>query len=105
MALAAAARRRAVSTSVSTRDRASRGRVGVDRRERAVMARVHGLEHVDRLGATTLADDDAVGAHTQAVADEVADRDLALALDVRRARLERDHVLLARAGARPRPRR
>ena len=29
------------------------------------------------------------------VADELADGDRALALDVRRARLERDHVLLA----------
>ena len=58
------------------------------------MARVHGLEHVERLGAADLADDDAVGAHTQGVADELADADLALALDVRRARLERDDVLL-----------
>ena len=67
----------------------------MDRRERAVVARVHGLEHVERLGAAALADDDAVGPHAQAVPDEVADRDLALALDVRRARLQRDHVLLA----------
>ena len=58
------------------------------------MARVHRLEHVQRLRAADLADDDAVGAHAQGVADELADADLALALDVRRARLERDHVLL-----------
>ena len=57
---------------LDARERVAR-RVGVDRRERAVMARVHGLEHVDRLGATTLADDDAVGPHTQAVPDQVAD--------------------------------
>ena len=39
-----------VRTSVSTREqRVARG-VRVDRRQRAVMARVHGLEHVDRLG-------------------------------------------------------
>ena len=41
-----------------------------------------------------LADDDAVGPHAQRVAHEVTDRDLALALDVRRARLEAEHVAL-----------
>ena len=45
-------------------------------------------------GTADLADDDAVGPHAQRVSDELADADLALALDVRRARLERDHVLL-----------
>ena len=69
-------------------------RVRVDRRERAVVARVHRLQHVERLGAANLADDDAVGPHAQGVADEVADRDFALALDVRRARLEPEHVPL-----------
>ena len=44
--------------------------------------------------AADLADDDAVGAHAQRVAHEVADRDLALALDVRRPGLERDDVRL-----------
>ena len=58
------------------------------------MARVHRLEHVERLGAANLADDDPVGAHTQRVAHEIADRDVALALDVRRARLEPEHVPL-----------
>ena len=45
-------------------------------------------------GAADLADDDAVGAHAQRVAHQVADGDLALALDVGRARLQRDHVRL-----------
>ena len=40
------------------------GTVGVARGHRAVMAGVHGLEHVERLGRATLADDDPVGAHT-----------------------------------------
>ena len=44
---------------------------------------------------TALPDHDPVGAHAQGVAHQLADRDGALALDVRRARLERDHVLLA----------
>ena len=58
------------------------------------MPRVHRLEHVERLGASHLADDDPVRAHTQRVAHEVADRDVALALDVRRAGLEPEHVAL-----------
>ena len=69
-------------------------RVGVDRGQRAVVAGVHRLEHVERLGAADLADDDPVGPHAEGVADEVADPDLALALDVRRPRLERDDVPL-----------
>ena len=56
----------AIRTMVSTRASASRARVGVDRRQRAVVARVHRLEHVQRLGAADLADDDAVGPHAQA---------------------------------------
>ena len=42
-----------------------------------------------------LADDDPVGPHVQRVPQQVADRDLALALQVGRARLEGDDVLLA----------
>ena len=70
------------------------GRVRVDRDERALVAGVERLEHVERLAAADLADDDPVGAHAQRVAHEVADRDLAAALDVGRARLERDDVRL-----------
>ena len=68
--------------------------VGVDGRDRAVVARVHRLEHVQRLARTALTDDDAVGAHAEAVLDEVADGDLAAALDVGRAGLEGEHVVL-----------
>jgi hypothetical protein len=63
----------AISTIVSSRDSASAGAVGVDGRQRAVVAGVHGLEHVQGLGPADLADDDAVGPHAQRVADEVAD--------------------------------
>ena len=73
----------------------SAGAVRVAGRERAVLAGRHRLDHVQRLAGATLADDDPVGAHVQRVAQQVADRDLALALEVRRARLERDDVVLA----------
>ena len=69
-------------------------RVGVDRRQRPLVTGVHRLEHVQRLGAANLADDDPVGPHAQRVADQLADPDLALALDVRRPRLEPHPVLL-----------
>jgi hypothetical protein len=43
------------------------------------VAGVHGLEHVESLGAAHLADEDPVGAHPEAVAQELADGQLALA--------------------------
>ena len=64
------------------------------------MARIHRLEHVERLGTTALADDDAIRTHPECVAEEVADRDLAVTFHVGRARLERDdmHLLQAKLG-------
>ena len=47
-----------------------------------------------RLPAADLADHDPVRPHAQRVADQVADGDLALALDVRRPALQPDHVVL-----------
>ena len=58
------------------------------------MAGVHRLKHVQGLGATDLADHDPVGPHAQRVPDQVADRDLSLALDVRRPGLQADAVRL-----------
>ena len=46
------------------------------------MARHHRLDHIERLAAAALADDDAVGALAQRMDDELSDGDLALALDV-----------------------
>src|SRR5450759_5106010 len=68
--------------------------VCVQGRHRTIVPRVHGLQHVERLTATTLTDDDAVRAHTQTALDQLADRHGALAFDVRRARLELDPVRL-----------
>ena len=56
------------------------------------MAGVHGLQHVEGLGAADLTDQDPVGPHPQRVADQLPDGQLALALHVGRAVLERDHV-------------
>ena len=72
-------------------------RVGVHGGERAVVAGVERLEHVERLGPAHLAHDDPVRPHAQRVAHELADRDLAAPLQVGRARLEAHHVALAQA--------
>ena len=69
-------------------------RVRVDGGERAVVAGVHRLQHVERFLAADLADDDAVGAHAEGVDHELALLDRAFAFDVRRPRFEPDDVLL-----------
>src|SRR5437773_4055366 len=67
------------------------------RAHRTVVAGVHRLQHVERLSAAYLADDDAVRPHAQRVAHEVADGDLAMALDVGGFGLEADHMHLPQA--------
>ena len=68
------------------------GAAGVEGGQKPTVAGVGRLEHVQHLPAADLADDDAVGAHAKGVADELAKRDLALALHIRWARLEPDDV-------------
>jgi hypothetical protein len=68
-----------IITMFSIRARHSRGELLWQRAHRAVVAGVHGGEHVETLGAADFAQDDAVGAHTQRVDDEIADGDRALA--------------------------
>ena len=58
------------------------------------MAGRHRLQHVVNLGAPNLADDNAIGPHSQAVLDQVALRYLALALKVHRPGFEPDDVRL-----------
>src|SRR5208337_3524810 len=60
------------------------GRIGVYGGERTLVTGVHGLEHVKGFLAAHLADHDAIGAHTQAVDDELTHADGALAFDVGR---------------------
>src|SRR6516162_3136475 len=66
----------------NARERLARA-VGVQRTHGAVMAGVHGLQQVEGLRSTHLADDDSFRAHAQAVAHQVAHGDLALALEIR----------------------
>ena len=79
--------------------------VGVQRAHRAVMAGIHGLQQVERLGSAHLADDDALGPHAQAVLDEIAHGDLALAFEVGRPGLEAHHMRLLQLQLGRRPRR
>ena len=58
------------------------------------MPRVHGLQHVERFTRAALADDDAVWAHAQGVAQKVPDGHLAFTLGVGRPGLQGDHVAL-----------
>ncbi len=76
-----------------TRESVAR-RVGVDGGHGAVVARVHGLQHVERFGAARFAHDDAVGPHTQRIDHQIARRDGARAFDVGRARFKAHHVRL-----------
>ena len=63
-------------------------------RQRAVVTGVHGLQHVKRFAGTDFADDNAVGAHTQGVAHQIANRNGALTFQVRRAGFQGNHMLL-----------
>jgi hypothetical protein len=62
--------------------------------DRAVVAGVHRLEHVERRAVADLTDDDPVRTHTEGVLHQIADRDLAAAFDVGGTGLEAQHVLL-----------
>jgi hypothetical protein len=66
--------------------------VRVDRRQGAVVALGHRVEHGDDLVAENLADDHAARVHAQRAADELGHRDGALPLAVGQAFLERDGV-------------
>ena len=84
----------AIMIIVSRRATASRGVLAWQRGQRAFVAGVHGLQHVERFRTAALADDDPVGPHTQGVAHQVGGRDRALAFDVRRAGFEPHDVVL-----------
>ena len=78
---------------LEARDRLARI-VGVDGRHRAFVAGVHGLQHVEGFLAAALAEDDALGPHTQRVLDQLALADFALAFEIGRPRLHARDVRL-----------
>ncbi len=86
--------RLAIATIVSRRYSASRGAVGVNRGQAAVVTGIHRLEHVERFFAADLADDDAIRTHTQGVDDQLALPNVSLAFDVGRTRFQPHHVPL-----------
>ena len=53
----------------------------MQRGKRAVVPRVHGLQHVNRLAAAHLSHHNPIGPHAQRIDDEHANGDLARALD------------------------
>src|ERR1017187_1056488 len=70
------------------------GGIGVDRGQGAIVAGIHGLEHVERLFAANLSDDDAVRPHAQAVDQQLPLAHRALPFDIGGAGLEPRHVRL-----------
>ena len=66
----------------------------MDGGERAVVTGVHRLQHIQRLRATTLADDNSVRPHPQRVDDQILNRHAPLAFDVRRTRFEANQVAM-----------
>ena len=66
----------------------------MQRAHRAVVARVHRLQEIERLGSAHFAHDDAFGTHTQTVLDQIAHRDLSGALEIGRARFQPHDVRL-----------
>ena len=66
----------------------------MDGAERTLMARIHRLEHLERLGAANFADDDPVRTHAQRVSQQVALGDRVVAHHIGRTRLHLDHMPL-----------
>ena len=76
-----------------TGEHVSRG-VGVSCGKGAVVTGIHRLQHIQRLAAANLADDDAIRTHTQCVTYKVANGDLSGSLQVSRSRFKREHMAL-----------
>ena len=77
-----------IDTMFSMRASASRGVFAWTVVKRAVVTGVHRLQHVERFAATHFADDDAVGAHAQALRTRSRCVTGAAAFDVRRTRFQ-----------------
>ena len=68
------------------------GRVGVDRRQRSVVTRVHRLQHIQGLFATDFADDNSIGTHTKTIHEQFALANRTVAFEIRRSCFESRHV-------------
>src|SRR5215470_16903167 len=71
-------------------------RVGVDSSAAPVMAGVECIQQIHDLRTADLADDQAVRAHAESLTDQITQRDLARALNVRWASLEAYDVGMVR---------
>ncbi len=60
----------------------------MQRRKRAIMSRVHRLQHVESLRPTAFPDDDAIWSHTERIDDQITDGDFPPALRVAWASLK-----------------
>ena len=86
----------AISIIVSRRESVSRGLLEWSGGHRAVMAGVHGLQHVQRLHRRGISPTMMrSGRMRSAVDHQVANGDFAASFNIGRARFQRDHVLLA----------
>ena len=66
----------------------------MDGRERAVMARVHGLQHLQALRTSYLTQNDSVWTHTQGILHQFALCDLSLPFDIGRTSFQTNDMLL-----------
>ena len=71
-------------------------RIGVNGRQRAVVARVHRLQHIERFIRPDFSQDDSIRTHSQAVADQGALRHFAFAFYVCHSGLKPHHMILAK---------
>ena len=70
--------------------------VCVTGRQRAVVAGIHRLQHVQSRSVTHLADDDPVRSHPQRRPDQIPDTDLQVSFQIRVPRFQTDDVLCVR---------
>ena len=67
----------------------------MDRRQRPIVTGVHGLEHIQALRATYLAQDDPVRPHTEGILHQLTLCDFPFSLDIGRPCLQPHHMFLA----------
>ena len=66
----------------------------MDRNQRSIVARIHGLQHVECFLTADLAHHDSVRTHTQGVDDQLALAHGSFTFQIRRTALQTDNVFL-----------